>query len=673
MKVPIDWLKEFTDYSGSIQEIADQLTWAGLEIESLQDQVLDIKTTPNRGDWLSIVGLARELSAMTGSAFHSPTPQPQESEEETQRWIQVEIHAPDLAPRYCARILRGVQIKPSPQWLQKRLESAGLRPICNVVDATNYVMLEMGQPLHAFDYDTLIGKKIVVRRALPGEKLTTLDSEKRELSPDFLVIADAERAVALAGVMGGIDTEVTPQTKTILLESAHFTPSVIRRAVKRLGISTESSYRFERWVDPSGVPRAADRAAELIQKIAGGEILRGIVDVYPKPYEHRKIRLAVHQAQKLLGIPLDLQDCEQSLQRLGLKVQTLGEGSLEVEVPSFRPDLVEPIDLIEEIARIMGYQKIPSVLPPANLQGRASLSQQQIRRVRHLLCRGGLQEVLTHSLIDPEILALLWEGPLIPLRNPISPEYSVLRPTLLPGLLLTAQRNAYRGTKDVHLFEVGKVFLRKGDTYEEKDRVAGLLMGTRIRNPWNLKSLPMEADFFAVKGVVEELLEALHVSADFCPATAPGFHPGRTAQVVTEKGSIGILGELHPSIQEQLELPSRVYLFEIDLEGLFASSQPVTYHPLSRYPALERDLALLIPISVPAKQVERVLKEASGPLLESLSLFDVYTGPGIPEGFRSLAFHLTFRSPERTLTEEDITPMIARILEKISQIGGRLR
>lgn len=673
MKVPVDWLKEFTDYPGSIQEIADQLTWAGLEVESLQDQVLEIKTTPNRGDWLSIVGLARELSAITGSAFHPPTPQPQESEEETHKWIQIEIYDPDLAPRYCARILRGVHIQPSPQWLQQRLESAGLRPICNVVDVTNYVMLEMGQPLHAFDYDTLIGKKIIVRRAFPGEKLTTLDGEERELSPDFLVIADAERAVALAGVMGGADTEVTPQTRTILLESAHFTPSAIRRAVKRLGISTESSYRFERWVDPSGVPRAADRAAELIQKLAGGEILRGIVDVYPKPYENRKIRLEVRQGQKLLGIPLHLKDCEQSLQRLGLKVQTLEEGTLEVEVPSFRPDLAEPIDLIEEIARMTGYQKIPSILPSANFQGQASLGQRRIRRVRHLLCRGGLQEVLTHSLIDPEVLTLFWEGPFIPLRNPISPEYSVLRPTLIPGLLLTAQRNAHRGARDLHLFEVGKVFLRKGDAYEERDRVAGLLMGTRIRNPWNLKSLPIEADFFSMKGIVEELLEALHVSADFQPTTAPGFHPGRTAQVITEKGSIGILGELHPSTQEQLELPSRVYLFEIDLEDLFASSQTVTYHPLSRYPALDRDLALVVPTSVPAKQVELILKKASGPFLESLSLFDVYTGPGIPEGYRSLAFHLTFRSPERTLTEEDIAPIITHILEEIQKIGGRLR
>jgi phenylalanyl-tRNA synthetase beta chain len=696
MRAPLAWLKDFVEIKESAESLATRLTMGGLEVEEVQLEptaesplapVLDLYVTPNRGDCLSMVGVAREIAALTDLPLTLPAIPASEIGGEAARQTSVRIEAPDLCPRYAARIVRGVRIGPSPQWMQERLRAAGQRPINNVVDVTNYVMLELGQPLHAFDLKKLHGECIVVRRAKAGETITTLDGEERTLTPDILVIADAERPVAVAGVMGGANSEVSEATTDILLESAHFHPLAVRRACRQLNLRTEASYRFERIVDPNGVLRALDRACQLLAEIGQPEAVSGVVDIYPLPVQPLRLTLRVARASLLLGVPVSAEICLNCLRRLGLTA-TLQEDAetLQVEVPTFRPDLKLEEDLIEEIGRIHGYEAIPERLPVGTTTpGGDSEESKLLRRIRTALVACGLQEVVNHSLSGPSPLDAPDDAARrVQVRNALSSEVSLLRRSLLPLLVETARRNLARGQSDLALFEVGRVWQWEETTegtMEPKEYLAvgGLFYGALHAPDWTHHGKRKPADFYLLRGVVEQLLRSLRIDqATFIPLEQPErfpqFHPGRTALLRLGETSHadGILGELHPRLAQELELRERLYLFELNVEALQAAmpKEEERYRPPSRFPAVVRDLAPRLPLHVAYGEVEEALKTLQIPILEAFRLTDVFTGPPLPDGWKSLTLSFTFRSGMGTLTEAEVNAAVERIRHVLKERCG---
>ncbi len=692
MRVPLEWLKQYVHVEAKAEEIAMRLTMGGLEVEGIENSeigpVLDVYVTPNRGDCLSMVGVAREVAALYSLPLHPPVPPPSIEGGPTAEQTSVTIEDPDLCPRYAARLVRGVRSVPSPEWMQMRLLAAGQRPINNVVDVTNYVMLELGQPLHAFDFDKLAGGRIVVRRAWEGETLTTLDGEERALTPEMLIIADAEKAVAVAGVMGGADTEVSDGTTNLLLESAHFNPLSVRRTSRALGLRTEASYRFERVVDPEGVRRAVDRACQLLAEIGQPEAVPGVVDIYPIPVPERVVPLRVRRATQLLGMELTSHVAADSLRSLGFEVLTEPHGdtdTLRVHVPAFRADIALEEDLIEEVGRIHGYENIPETLPIGDTTlGGDSAEGLFIQRVKELLVACGLQEVITHSLSAPSFFDPPEDAVRrVAIRNALSAEVGGLRRSLLPTLLDVAQHNAVRGQHALSIFEVGRVWQNEADVEDgirpvEYLAVAGLLVGPMTEWGWQQDVKPIPADFATTRGVVERLLEGLGISeAAFAPtaeaAMLPQFHPGRTA-VITLRGGHpeGVLGEVHPRLVTKFGLRDRVYLFEISLAALqqAAPEEGPRYRPVSRFPAVTRDLAPRVSAKLPYAEVQAAVCAADVPLLESLRLTDVFQGPPLPEGQKSFTLSLTFRAPDRTLTDADVNDALARIREQLEARCG---
>ncbi len=679
MRVPIEWLKEYVEVPTSPEELSHRLTMAGLEVEAIEhdegEPVLNVKVTPNRGDCLSMVGVAREVAALYGLFLRHPMPSARTCvPSEAAQFAHIEIVDDDLCPRYAARVVRNVRIAPSPEWMQKRLIAAGMRPINNVVDATNYVMLEMGQPLHAFDLDLLPEGRIVVRRAKPGERIVTLDGVERDLQPDMLMICDATHPVAVAGVMGGGETEVTPSTRNVLLESAHFHPTSIRRTSQRLQLSTEASYRFERIVDPGGVVAALDRACDLLEQIGAGEPVPGAVDVYPRPVPERTVTLRPERCNLLLGLNLDAQTMVDCLWRLQLAAH-LQDGVIHVQVPTFRPDLNIEEDLAEEVGRVYGYENIPERLPFGHThRGGDSPNTRRVRPLQDALMRAGLVEVHTHTLRAPGQLDDPSRTPMR-VRNAASEELSILRNSLIPSLMDVVVHNLARRQTEVFLFEVGAVFcvLPDGD-YSETLKAGFVLTGSVFPPGWDARY--PAADFFTAKGVVQTLLDAVGIEqAQYVPAADRRFHPGRSAKVVVGEQELGVFGELHPDALEALDITRRSVLAgEFDVDTLWAlASRRVRYIPLPRYPAVLRDLAVVAPEDLSYQQVEDVVRQAGGSLLESVRLFDVYRGERIPEGTRSLALSLTFRSPERTLTDDEVDAIVGRIVSALEAIGAKLR
>lgn len=692
MRVPIDWLKDFVQFDLSADALAEKLTMAGLEVEEVletpQGTVLSLYITPNRGDCLSIFGIAREVYALLGDACE-PTPlfwrlnewilQPPPVEPgETAQHARVEVLDPDLCPRYGARVIRGVKIAPSPAKVQSRLLAAGMRPISNIVDATNYVMLELGQPLHAFDLDTLRQQTIIVRRARPGERITTLDKHEHALQPDMLMICDAERPVAVAGIMGGAETEVTENTRNILMESAHFNPLSIRRTSRALDLRTESSYRFERFVDPNLVVVAQFRVCELIEEWTGVAPVPGMLDVYPTPYPARTLSVRLSRAEQMLGFPINPNEAEQTLTRLNLKPSRTAEG-FETHVPLYRPDLQREIDLIEELGRILGYERIPET-PPAGTttQGKDSPEGAFAERLRTILLSAGLQEIVSHTL-EPENPFQTAGGGLseqlyhpIMLRNPMSEELSFLRFSLLSSLVRTADYNRRRGIRDLHLFEIGRVFALGEQGYHEWLHLGILMTGNHHSPHWAEKPKPV--DFYHFKGVVEHMLQALGIEARFVPVVDhdPRFHPGRAAYVHDRDDQrLGVIGEIHPTIAREYEFRQRVYAGEFSLNALrHAAAHTVHYRPLPVFPPVLRDIAILVPEEVPVGQLFDTIREVGGEWIESVQLFDRYTGSHIPEGLHSLAFSLVFRSRERTLTDEEVNQRVEQIFQALETRHG---
>lgn len=676
MLLPISWLREYVLIDLPVSALAERLTMAGLEVEEIREEgdesILDLKITPNRGDWLSVLGVAREVAAITGRPRRLPEiglratgpPSP---------GMTVTIEAPDLCSRYVARRIRGVRIGPSPAWAQERLRLAGLRPINNVVDATNYVMLEMGQPLHAFDYATLRQGRIVVRTARPGERIVTIDGTSVPLDPEMLVIADAERPVAIAGVMGGQETEVSDSTTDLLLESAHFNPVSIRRTSKRIPLSTGASYRFERHVDPEGVLRAADRAAALIVEWSGGEVSETVVDCRPVTARPVCVRLRPDRCRAMLGIEIGDDEMRRHLEALELEVEPSPDG-WQVTVPSFRPDLTLEADLVEEVGRLAGYERLSETLPEGPTQlGRFSPLGRLARRLREQLVAQGLFEAVCHTLVSRTFLerarllrSPAWpsgetEGP-VALRNPISDEFNALRPSLLPGLLQAAIHNLRRDQEHIFLFEIGWAHARP-DHPEGRDRllVAGLMLGSRFSGVWNADLSQTAADFYTCKGVVEALAADLALAdLRFTRAAHPAFHPGRAADVAANGRLIGTLGELHPEVAQALELPRGVQIFELDAQALlpFAARLP-QYRPPSRFPAVRRDLAVVVRRDTEAEAIRAAIAAVDPVLVQEVRLFDVYSGRPLPEDRISLAFSLQLAAKDRTLTDAEADAVLA--------------
>ena len=657
--------------------------------ELLGETVVELDILPNMARCLSLLGIAREVAALTGATVKEPEPK-YPTTGNVAGMVAVQIENPALCRRYTATIIKNITVGQAPRWMKTRLNYAGMRPITNAVDVTNYVMLEYGQPLHAFDYDVLVkragGKAptIIVRSAKAGETLVTLDKQERKLGPDNLVIADTAGPIALAGVMGGLETEVTDATETILLESAHFDPVSVRKTARQFNLFSEASTRFSRGVHPETAVPAAKRAAELFHQHAGGEVVGGIVDTYPAPIPPQTITLNRSEIERLLGFGLPDGEVERVLTALQFKLEITPWG-WNVTTPPTRLDVqAGAADLIEELARVSGYDRLPERLLPLEMptpKGNRSLAVEQ--RIQDTLADLGLSECITYALTSAEAEARLSPSPLageglgvrgnyVTLVNPLSPERSVMRRTLLPGLLAVAKDNL-QTTDSVALFETGFVYLPKGNELpDEPRRVAVVLCGRRGVSAWDdpLGVKPKAFDFFDLKGVVESLTSSLHLNGvAFEPVkTAPHLHPGKAAELKVNGTAVGTLGELHPKVAAAFGLADRsVLVAELDAEAVIAAvPERYPYRPFSTLPAAKRDVAVIVPDDTPAEKVLGELRAAGGELLTEVSLFDVYHGESIPAGTKSLAFALTYQPKEKTLTDKEID----KAHEKIE---GRLR
>jgi phenylalanyl-tRNA synthetase beta chain len=635
----------------------------------LDDVVLDVEVTPNRPDFLSVAGLAREVCAATGVPLTIPSPRPVEGTEKAGEVATVEVRDLSRCPRYVARMIRGVTVGSSPLRVQARLTASGMRPLSNVVDATNYVMLERGQPLHPFDLNRLAGPAIVVRRAEEGERLVTLDDVDRRLTVEDLVIADAEKAVAIAGVMGSAWAEVGSETDDVLLESAHFDRAGILRTSRRLDMRTEASIRFERGADPEGVTPAAARAAELIAEWSGGTVLAGEVADGEIP-DRRHVQVRPERAARMLGYPVTSADAERVFHRLGMAT-AVRDSTVEIEAPGYRADLQDEIDLVEEIARVQGYDRVGSELPPIRQPGGVPDTYALRRRVREALVRSGLRETWSYSFASEADLGLMRSGPGVKVANPLAADDAFLRASLVPNLLRAVRTNLARQVTGVALFEVGHVF-RPDEPVAEPEHVAVVLAGITTGFPGQHRAF----DFFDAKGAVEALMEAIGAGGWRLggPAPAP-FHPGRSGLVEVSDRVVGVVGELHPRTAADLELPERVAVAEVDVSAIAGSGAPsFRFSEVPRFPPARRDLAWIVDADVPAGRVQDAIVEAAGPLLEECRLFDVFSGPPVPEGRKSLAFALTFRAPDRTLTDEEVDAAVAAIEQRVAaELGGELR
>ncbi len=648
-----------------------------IEILELNAPVLVLELTPNRADCYGMLGVAREVAALTGCPLNPPALEVrEESKEKMEDFISVELQDPDLCPRYMGRVFFDLEVGESPLWLKTRLLAAGMRPVNNVVDLTNYVMWELNQPLHAFDLDRLAGPKIIVRRARPGETLVTLDDVERKLEPDQLVIADAEKAQGIAGVMGGGSSEVTANTRRVFLEAAYFSPVSIRRTAQAQAIRSEAALRFGKGIDPEGVKAGLNRAAFLLNKLGIGKVCQGMIDYYPVPVPAKKISLRPDKINSLLGTALDPGYIKEILRRLQFGIEEAPENRVTVTVPSYRRDIEYEADLAEEVARIHGYDKIPTTYPAAKRPGALTPRQQFEKKLRILMQGYGLSEVVTYSFHGEKVFDRLNLSGAHPLRNtvrlkvPLSEEYSMMRTTLLGGILDVLSYNAKRRQDDLSIYELARVYLPSGEEKQlpgENLHLAGGLMGRAAERGWNQPDAPV--DFYDGKGLVESLLTDLRIpGAVWRRDEHPALHPGRTACLELNGRKAGVVGEVHPDVKERYDLASPVVLFELDVEALWTAAEKETINvkPLPKYPPVLRDLAVVAPEQVRVEEIVCLLVETGGEVLEKVDLFDVYSGGQIPPGHRSLAFSLVFRMMDRTLQDEEVNEKLEEMIAKLA-------
>ena len=646
----------------------------------LGDTILELELTPNRLDCLSILGTAHEVAALTGNTVTHPEVAYSEDGPPVTDGVSISIADPDLCRRYTATVIRGISIGPSPGWMQERLTRAGVRPINNVVDVTNYVMLEFNQPLHAFDYQRIKDRTVIVRRARPGESVTTLDGVERHLSSNILVIADSNDSIGLGGVIGGANSEIGPETTDVLLESATFDGRNNRETTQSLRLRTEATLRFEKGLRPELAPIALRRATQLIQQLAGGTVDKGIVDVFPEQGDSiGSVPLSAGKLKRVLGMDLEIGEAAQVLESLGFDCRRTGEDSLSAAVPYWRNDITIEEDLVEEVVRIIGYDSVPTTMlstPIPYHQARPITG--LVAQVKDLLVGAGMQEVINYPLISLEDLrrVTLDDEVVQPLRlsNPMNAEQAYLRPTLRASLLYTLAVNQGHGEGPFRLFEVGRVFNpRDGQLPEERETAAGVLAGRRSESSWLTGDGLL--DFYDAKGVVDSVLARLGIAAAYEPVEDPSFAPGRCARVLVDGTTLGILGELHPGVISAFDLSApQVSLWELDIEALSGAvhSRTREFQTLSRYPAAIRDLALLVPSDVPEARIEQIISQSR--LVTNVELFDLYAGENLPEGFRSLAFHVYFQSREQTLAAEQVNRALDGILRNLErQVGASLR
>ena len=655
------------------------------ELLGLPDTVFEINVTPNRPDALSHLGIARELSALTGVPVRIPRTQPAGDAK-----VPAHVHDEDPArcPRYLARVIEGVKVGPSPLPIQERLRSCGVRPISNVVDATNLALLELGHPLHGFDLDRLAGEKIIVRRAAEGETMTTLDGKERKLTADDLVIADAEKPVALAGVMGGQTSEVSASTTRILLESAMFEAKGIRRTARRHGLHTEASHRFERGMDEKTAALAADRGAELIAQLAGGRVLPGAIDRYPAPLPQTQVWVRPARVSALLGSEVPAREVEQLLGALQLEPLDGNPERRLWGVPSWRRDLTREIDCIEEVARLRGYDAIPIETPKAGVgETAAILPQARVKSAaRASLEAGGFDEVLNYSFLpERDLLALDPAAQFLRVANPLTVEQGVMRTSLWPGLLRNLGHNLSRGLRDLRLYELGRIYLPAPDPRHpdgplawpvwEPDHLALATTGRRAPKGWTGGG--EASDFYDLKGAVEELCEAMGIAGvRFAPAQVPPLHPASASEILVAGRRAGVLGQLHPTAAAHFEVPPQTFVAELNWQALLGAATALHgFHGLPKFPAVARDLAFVVAAAVPAeKMLEEIRAADAGKLLEQVTLFDVYRGAPVPEGKKSMAFGLSLRATDRTLTDGEADALCAGIRDRLkSALGAEIR
>src|SRR3989338_7269266 len=675
MKVSHNWLKEYVNFNAKPKDLADKLTMAGLEVKGIDEKngdfIYEMEVTSNRPYCLCLSGIAREIQALYGlklKPVKSSLPKPAKSGKPS---ISIEDKKGCL--RYVGILIDGVQVSASPERLARKLESAGMRQVNNIVDITNFCMIESGQPLHAFDYDKLEGGKIIVRRARKGEGITTIDGIKRQLDEDILVIADAKRPVAIAGIMGGRDTEVGLSTKKVLLESAYFDPMLIRRGARKFGISTEASYRFERNVDIGGCLAAAERAASLIYESAKAESVSKPSDVGTKKPKDVKINLRISKANRILGTAIPASKCVSILKGLGLKVKTKGKGALEVSVPSFRRDLKEEVDLIEEISRIYGFERIPETLSRIQLWGKGT--QKSCDRViedavRETLAGEGLNEVVTYALrckypYIQQALSIA-DSQALKVQNPLSSESEALRPVMMCGMLDVVAYNLNRKVSDIKIFELGKSYFYKGDgTPSERGVLAIALCGMKEKD-WHRKEA---VDVFDLKGIIEALFSKLGITGyEFEVKPIPLLSPAASAIVKINGKEMGALGKVDRALLDRYDIKGSVFVIELALESIYSRTKlERKFSELPRYPSSARDISLIVEDKISNKDIAGMIKETCGELAVNVSPFDLYRGEQVPEGCKSILYSVEYRAPDRTLTDEEVSSLDRKVREVLVQ------
>lgn len=675
MKISYTWLKEYVRTEASPLELRRALTMVGLAAEASTavdgDVVIEMDITSNRPDCLNHVGIAREVATI----YHLPLQPPElnvpEAEEGPEVPYAVDIENVKGCARYSALLMTDVQVGPSPEWMQKRLTAIGLRPVNNIVDITNYVLFEFGHPLHAFDYQKLTGGRIIVRAARAGETLVTLDGVARTLDPSMLVIADAETPVALAGIIGGLDSAISPSTRTILLESAFFNPQSIRRTARQVALSTDASYRFERKADIEATVKALQRTAHLMREIAGGKVCGKLIDVYPKPVRPKTIVLRQKRAEQLIGVAIDPTFVEDTLTRLGFRVKRSSRTRWKVIPPTFRVDVGIEVDLIEEVARHYGYDKIPATTPASVTLGQFTPSFEKEQSAAAVLKSLGYSEAINWSFISEaedaafRAAATMRSGdrrPAIKIGNPISEVDSILRATTLPSLLKVVRHNFNYDTKNVRVFEFGRAYVLEDGRSGEYEVLGMALTGEVVPAYWGVK--PEEVNFFHLKGAVETVLNRWRVMGyDIRPAEdIPFFHPYVAARIERQGTPLGILGRLHPNLEEEYKLKQGVYLAELDMRRINAlEPAPIFYEPIPKFPAVWHDVSFLVTDTTSYHEVEQAIRGAGIPALRGIFLSDLYRGERLPAGKKSLSVRLTYQNPERTLTTEEATDFTRQI------------
>jgi len=647
----------------------------------LEDTVFEFDLTPNRPDCLSVIGIAREIAAIQNTPLKYPDYRLDDNKDAISKLTSVTIEAPDHCPRYTARLVENIMVKPSPFWLQDRLLSVGLRPINNIVDITNYVMLETGQPLHAFDFDQLAENRIVVKTAADGDKFATLDQKERLLNSQMLMICDGEKQVAIGGVMGGLNSEIEDTSNRVLIEGAHFNPISTRKTSKTLGLSTDASHRFERGVDPEGTVRAVNRAAVLMVELGEGTMVEGIIDEYPQPRKINRVSLSAARTHRLLGIRPDGGEIKKLLESIEFKIEKMtsdnGDQQLVVVPPSYRMDISRPEDLMEEVARLAGYNNIPITFPAMPAEGRPQNHNLELRnRLKNLMTGFGFTEAITYSFVAEGSCDRLRIKPederrnFIHILNPLSEDQAVMRTSLATGLIETAVGNIARQIKNLKIFEIGKIFIKTGaeELPRESEFLAALWTGARHDASWHGREI--QCDFYDLKGVAEGLIGALKLENIRFTAMAEGdceyTRPGYTASILAGDTPVGLVGEIDPQVRDTFDLKQPAYILELDLDQIYSIiPQTKSSKPIPKFPAIYRDITIIVDRNIETQTVLETVGKIREPLVESLHLFDVFEGKPIAAGNKSVSFRITYRSSEKTLEDDDVNDLHKSITEHL--------